>query len=418
MVKGRTRLLAAMVMCAAGMACVMNTSPAYAEEVDPTSYEEGTDPAADAEGTDPEEAAPEETDPTADITTESHPIKTGWVRSDDKWNYIYENGEKAVGWLDADGTRYYMNENGVMQTGWKEIEGKWFYFRNNGRMQTGWLHISDNYYYLGKAGDMKTGWWKWRNSWYYFSPAGRMKTGWLWFGDSWYYFDETGRMVTSELRTVSGKDYYFLEDGRLAVSQVVTVDDTLYYVGKGGLIRTKEGWIGSKENGWYYVEEGGQLLSSTLRKIDDVMYLFREDGIAVRSKDQLAAEKAMELGSLRAAFDYTTKLRYGGKTRWNEYKNTKSLAAFGIKNGWGNCFVYAAVFCELAIELGYDAHQVWGYVPYPGNIRDKHSWVEIVIDGTTYVYDPEGTWQFRRDMYEFTYGTPGSFRYSVYGQMN
>ena len=58
------------------------------------------------------------------------------------------------------------------------------------------------------------------------------------------------------------------------------------------------------------------------------------------------------------------------------------------------------------------------YVPYPGNRVVKHSWVEIVIDGTTYVYDPEGTWQFRRDMYEFTYGTPGSFRYRVYGRMN
>ncbi len=55
----------------------------------------------------------------------------------------------------------------------------------------------------------------------------------------------------------------------------------------------------------------------------------------------------------------------------------------------GNCYVLAAMFCEMARLLGYDAHLISGQVPLKGGGYGPHGWVEIIENGTTYVYDPD-----------------------------
>lgn len=59
------------------------------------------------------------------------------------------------------------------------------------------------------------------------------------------------------------------------------------------------------------------------------------------------------------------------------------------QNGGGNCYRYAALFCWLARGLGYDANVVAGSVPSYSGWNNPHGWVEIHIDGTTYVCDPD-----------------------------
>ena len=96
---------------------------------------------------------------------------------------------------------------------------------------------------------------------------------------------------------------------------------------------------------------------------------------------------ADRLELLRAAYNYArdsfTYLRKAplayGETGWEaDY----AVEMFGTL--YGNCYNYAAAFWSLARGLGYDARA------YSGKISEApHGWVEITIDGTDYMFDPE-----------------------------
>ena len=61
----------------------------------------------------------------------------------------------------------------------------------------------------------------------------------------------------------------------------------------------------------------------------------------------------------------------------------------------GNCYNFAATFCLLARCIGYDAEAYSGTIygrAEPGQTRPPdrpHGWVEIEIDGQTYIFDPD-----------------------------
>ena len=86
-------------------------------------------------------------------------------------------------------------------------------------------------------------------------------------------------------------------------------------------------------------------------------------------------------------------------------------ADYGFKNGKGNCYVMAAMFCEMAKLLGYDAHQISGRVPLKAGGYGPHSWVEVTFEGTTYVCDPDFTEETKRNGYMITYGQSGTWVY-------
>ena len=71
----------------------------------------------------------------------------------------------------------------------------------------------------------------------------------------------------------------------------------------------------------------------------------------------------------------------------------------------------AAMFCEMAKLLGYDAHQISGRVPLKAGGYGPHSWVEITFEGTTYVCDPDFTEETKRNGYMITYGQSGTWVY-------
>ena len=72
----------------------------------------------------------------------------------------------------------------------------------------------------------------------------------------------------------------------------------------------------------------------------------------------------------------------------------------------GNCYNFTAAFWALARGVGYDAVCYSGLV---GVDRNPHSWVEIVFDGTPYIFDVETEMQNRLNndyytsMYQMTY---------------
>ena len=93
---------------------------------------------------------------------------------------------------------------------------------------------------------------------------------------------------------------------------------------------------------------------------------------------------------LRAAFDYTVKsfsyLRRTASYEWGFTGWEAEEALTMLRTRRGNCYSYAAVFCLLARQLGYDAAAVSGGVNW--NPR-PHGWVEIEFDGVPYIFDTE-----------------------------
>ena len=83
-----------------------------------------------------------------------------------------------------------------------------------------------------------------------------------------------------------------------------------------------------------------------------------------------------------------------------------------LEEGRGNCYGFAALFCELARAIGYDARPCTGAIiareefaethvtDVYGNPLDlpaqhiPHGWVEIDLDGETWIFDPEYAYRF------------------------
>ena len=94
-------------------------------------------------------------------------------------------------------------------------------------------------------------------------------------------------------------------------------------------------------------------------------------------------------------------------------------ADYGFKNRKGNCYVMAAMFCEMARVLGYEAHQISGRVPLRAGGYGAHSWVEVKIGDTFYVFDPD----FQNENpdkngYQIYYGQSGTWKYEKLSVMS
>ena len=89
-------------------------------------------------------------------TTQVTPAFAGsWKNTQSGWNYINDNGAKAVGWTKTPSGWYYLDtDSGIMQTGWKKDNAGYWYFLNTakgaaeGIMLTGWNWIDGYCYYF------------------------------------------------------------------------------------------------------------------------------------------------------------------------------------------------------------------------------------------------------------------------------
>ena len=89
-------------------------------------------------------------------TTQVTPAFAGsWKNTQSGWNYINDNGSKALGWTQTPSGWYYLDtDSGIMQTGWKKDAAGHWYFLNTakgateGIMLTGWNWIDGYCYYF------------------------------------------------------------------------------------------------------------------------------------------------------------------------------------------------------------------------------------------------------------------------------
>ena len=92
------------------------------------------------------------------------------------------------------------------------------------------------------------------------------------------------------------------------------------------------------------------------------------------------------------------------------YTEDEYYAVYAYENRSGNCYCFAAAFYQLALELGYDAEFVQGEVGMAAGGRGPHGWVEIHVNGSTYVCDPDAQYETGRNAYMVTYSS-APFKY-------
>lgn len=117
---------------------------------------------------------------------------------------------------------------------------------------------------------------------------------------------------------------------------------------------------------------------------------------------------------LQAAFKSAAATTYYGQKPDMPQTTDYSLewyADYGFTNGKGNCYVMAAMFCEMGRLLGYDVHLISGKVPLKDGSMGAHSWTEVKIGDTTYVCDPDFAHETGNNGYMITYGQSGTWRY-------
>lgn len=124
------------------------------------------------------------------------------------------------------------------------------------------------------------------------------------------------------------------------------------------------------------------------------------DELVQESLSGLITDSMEQTEMLRAIYDYTVENFTYLKGSLYDFGDTSWLndEAYGmLSTGYGNCYGYAAVLCQLARALGFDACVYSGTI---GIADSEHGWVEMDIDGQTYVFDPEMEMSFWEDQYQ------------------
>lgn len=308
------------------------------------------------------------------------------------WNY--------TGLTEYYGTWYYI-ENGRLNWGYHNLvnyNGTWFYV-NGGRIDWNYSNLVEYYgtwYYVSNG---KIDWSSstlaqvdGNGTWYQVNNA---KIDWNYTGltnfyGTWYYINH-GRLNWQYNGLVEyNGEWFYVNHGRItwADSGAVEHNGTYYYV-DNSKIR------------WNY--NGETTINGKSYKVHNsiIDYDFFPQANAVLN----------QIGrNLQAAYNWSASLTYW-RQNYSPDMGTRWYADIGFNQHRGNCYVMAATFTEMARALGYDAHQVVGYVPHRGGGDAPHSWVEIDEADGTWVYDPNFTNEKGLPAFHFKYGQSRTWRY-------
>ena len=373
-------------------------------------------------------------------------ISVGWHQDEKGWTYVGEDGAMKYGWEKINGVYYNFGEDGVMLTGWQFLGGDWYYLgeENDGAMKCGWEKINGVYYNFGEDGAMLTGWQSLGGHWYYLGAEndGSMEVGWAHIDGHWYYFGaENDGTMHYGWEKINGVYYNFGEDGVMLTGWQFLGGDW-YYLGKENDGAMKCGW--EQVDGVYYNFGEDGVMRTGLQIINDDVYMLKDNGAMAANENynfnggklpigedgrvekqtanviKKAYHQLNQVGwNLRKAFDWSAEMEYYRMQNYGigpEKGDVHSVwyGNYGFDNEKGNCYVMASTFCYMARLLGYETYYVEGQVPLASGGMGPHGWCEIVMDGTTYVFDPDFTNNTGRNGFQIYYGMSGTWRYSNY----
>lgn len=209
--------------------------------------------------------------------------------------------------------------------------------------------------------------------------------------------------LSAGIHVGGGSAYYVLEDRTLYCEPgLLELDGARYLVAdETGRIYADEALHVYGEELVFSTETGALLCNGSWHdfQFDDQGYYTTGDAeLDGYVEEALAActdETMTQAEKLYAAYCYVRSFGYLGR---NSTINVKTMSptqasAYAKKifsTGKGDCYNFAAAFYYLARRLGYDATAVVGSCGYVWNTRAiPHGWVEIPVDGATYLFDPQ-----------------------------
>lgn len=203
-------------------------------------------------------------------------------------------------------------------------------------------------------------------------------------GTSGFFVDTDGRVVrgTGFLDEQNRRYYRCDESGRILADYAPHyIEGHAVFIRADGLLR-RNGVFGEylyDENGFYTT--GNTELDAKL-----------DDFIAACTTEDMTQEEC-----LHACYEAVRALRYlgrnpayGPEVKTIPYDKQLEFADKILSTGKGDCYNFAAVFCLLARKLGYLASPIVGECGYSWNWYPiAHGWVEIELDGETFLFDPQ-----------------------------
>lgn len=117
--------------------------------------------------------------------------------------------------------------------------------------------------------------------------------------------------------------------------------------------------------------------------------------------------------NLRAAFTASHSIPYYGHTAdmpQDDKHSTNWYATYGFTNHKGNCYVMAGMFCQMAQLLGFKCVQISGLVRQYRGGYGAHSWCEVTLNGSVYMFDPNFTNETGLSGYMRKYGEKGTWQ--------
>lgn len=368
-------------------------------------------------------AAAGSTDSTSDT---SRVISTGygWEQTSDG-RYRYKNSDgsyKSATTMAEKGNVYRFDDDGYMVTGWwspdNGTSGKWQYYWEYGKgdhttegnlarsaLVDGYWVDADGYYWVSTVNNIIS----WQDA-ARLNAAESTEPGWVDMPDGRKRYRNTeGYLVTNAELEIDGDTFRFDADGYMVT----------------GWWSAKEAGTGTDATQYYYYEkdnesgrpEGAKARSTT---IDDKRLDADGKYIEIAQDPQTAQAVAVldKVGwNLKAAFNWSAGMTYHRFTA-DPDSGVNWFANYGFVNHYGNCYVMAATFLKMARVLGYEGRQMAGQVPSRKGGLTPHSWVELIIDGQTKVFDPDFTNNTNKSGFGFSYGTSGTWRYQSYYAMH
>ncbi len=213
------------------------------------------------------------------------------------------------------------------------------------------------------------------------------------------------RPLSEGLHMAGGNAQYVLADG------AVVTEPGLFTVGRFT-------YLVSEQNGQIYADDALHLVGDTvvfathtgviLKNARRYDYCFDESGAYTTGDEALDAQVAATIAActtdemtqeekLRACYEHVRDFQYLGRNaalpstvKTMPHENAVAYASKIFETDKGDCYNFAASFCFLARALGYEATAVVGTCGYAWSQNAiVHGWVEIVIDGQTYLFDPQ-----------------------------
>lgn len=109
----------------------------------------------------------------------------------------------------------------------------------------------------------------------------------------------------------------------------------------------------------------------------------KDDKILKKHLNKIIDDDMSNFQKAKACYDYiinNTYYSYGG---WGNAVESV------LENGYGTCTEYSYVYMAMMKYLGFDARTVDGSTAMAGGGYGCHMWVEVKLNGKTYVFDPQ-----------------------------